>query len=171
MDTWNAIRARRNVRVYTDKRIPPPDLDRILDAGRRAPSSSNKQRWAFIVVTERARLEKLSHVWQGARHVADSAATVAIVSPRPATEYDLRSTEFDNGQAAMSMMLAAVELGIGSGHSAVIDQELARDILRFPPDHYCAWLIAFGYPADRPLQPIERPKRRPFEEVVHREHW
>ena len=38
-------------------------------------------------------------------------------------------------------------------------------------DRLCAWLIALGYPADRPLRPIRRPNRRPFDEVVHRDRW
>ena len=71
----------------------------------------------------------------------------------------------------MSMMLAAADLGIGSGHSAVADGDLARRILGFPEDRFCAWLIAFGYPADRPLKPIREPARRPFDEVVHRGGW
>jgi nitroreductase len=41
METWDAIRARRNVRQYTDRSIDGEDLERILDAGRRAPSASN----------------------------------------------------------------------------------------------------------------------------------
>jgi hypothetical protein len=32
-------------------------------------------------------------------------------------------------------------------------------------------MLALGYPADRPLAPIFRPDRRPFDEVVHRGHW
>ncbi|MGZ4295392.1 MAG: nitroreductase family protein, partial [Solirubrobacteraceae bacterium] len=32
-------------------------------------------------------------------------------------------------------------------------------------------MVDFGYPADRPLRPIRRPNRRPFEEVVHRGRW
>ena len=71
----------------------------------------------------------------------------------------------------MSMMLAAADLGIGSSHAAVTDQELARHLLDFPEDRICAWLIALGYPADRPLRPIRRPDRRPFEDVVHRGRW
>ena len=71
----------------------------------------------------------------------------------------------------MSIMLAAADLGIGSCHSAVGDQELAREVLGFPADKFCAFLISLGYPAGRPLALIRRPDRRPLDEVVHREHW
>ena len=53
----------------------------------------------------------------------------------------------------MSMMIAAADLGIGSGHSAVADQELARQILGFPEDRFCAHMVPLGYPAERPLFP------------------
>ena len=79
--------------------------------------------------------------------------------------------QYDLGQATMSIMVAAADLGIGSAHSAVSDQELARRLLGFPKDRFCAWLITLGVPADRPLRPITRPNRRPFEDVVHRDHW
>ena len=71
----------------------------------------------------------------------------------------------------MAMMLAATDLGIGSGHSAVGDQEACRRILGVPEPLTCAYMIALGYPADRPLTPIRRPDRRPFAEVVHRGTW
>lgn len=58
-----------------------------------------------------------------------------------------------------------------TGHAAVSDQEQARRVLGFPEDHYLAYLIDFGYPADRPLRPIKNPNRRPFAEVVHRGRW
>jgi nitroreductase len=51
----DAIRARRNVRQYQDRPIDPHDLDRILEAGRRSPSASNRQRWDFVVCTDRRR--------------------------------------------------------------------------------------------------------------------
>jgi nitroreductase len=81
METWDAIRSRRNVRQYEGRPIPRADLDRILEAGRRSPSSQNWQPWDFVVVTERGRLSDLAKVWQGAGHVARSAATVALVAP------------------------------------------------------------------------------------------
>jgi nitroreductase len=69
------------------------------------------------------------------------------------------------------MMLAATDLGIGSGHSAIGDREACRRIIGAPPERVCAYMLAFGYPADRPLQPIAEPNRRPFEEVVHRSQF
>jgi nitroreductase len=171
METWEAIRARRNVRSYEDGPIPDADLDRILEAGRRSPSASNRQKWDFVVSTDRAQLQELSTVWQGAGHVAGSAATIVLVVPKPDNERMGILDQYDLGQVTMAMMLAAADLGIGSGHSAVGDQEAARRILGIPDDHEAAYLIAFGYPSDRPLKAIAHPNRRPFDEVVHRGHW
>ncbi|MDQ1382616.1 MAG: hypothetical protein QOG65_3115 [Actinomycetota bacterium] len=171
MNVFEAIATRRDVRQYTDDPIKPDDLDQILEAGRRSPSSSNEQRWDFVVVTDRSELQDLSTVWQGAKHVASSAATVALVAPEPADEGGRLSTHYDLGQTTMCMMLAAVELGIGSAHAHVEDQNRAREILGFPADLTCPWMVAFGYPADRPLQVIRHPNRRPLEEVVHRGRW
>jgi nitroreductase len=171
MQTWDAIRSRRNVRAFTDQPIPAEDLDRVLEAGRRAPSSQNWQPWDFVVVTDREQLRELATVWQGAQHVAGSAATIALVAPVPENQRQRDHVQYDLGQATMSMMIAAADLGIGTGHAAVADQERARAILGFPDDRFCAYLIAAGYPADRPLRPIERPDRRPFDQVVHRGRW
>ena len=140
METWDAIRSRRNVRSYADEAIAPKDLDQILEAGRRTPSAGNQQAWDFVVCTDPEQLAQLAKVWRSAGHVARSAATIALIAP--------------NAQDARSR-----------------DQELARRLLGFPEDRFCAWLIALGVPADRPLTPIQRPNRRPFEDVVHRGHW
>jgi nitroreductase len=171
MEPLDAIRARRAVRSFTDRPIDKKDLRLILEAGRRAPSSVNEQRWDFVIVTGRDRLEHLSKVWRYGKHVASSAATVALVTPHSGDPPERESIAFDLGQAAMSMMIAAADLGIGSCHSAVGDQELARRLLGYPEDRRCDYLIALGYPADRPLRPIRHPKRRPFDEVVHWGRW
>ena len=75
MQTWAAITSRRNVRSFADRPIPGADLDRILEAGRRSPSSQNWQPWDFIIVTDREQLRALAALWRGASHVAESAAT------------------------------------------------------------------------------------------------
>lgn len=165
------IRARRNVRRYADRPIPREHLDRIIEAGRRAPSSMNEQAWDFVLVTERERLRELSRVWRYAAHVASAAATIALVLPMTADRDERDIRWFDLGQVAMAMMLAAADLGIGSSHAAVGDQALARTLLGLPEDRECAMLLALGYPAAGPLAPLEHPARRPFDAVVHRERW
>ena len=52
MQTWEAITSRRNVRSFADRPVPASDLDQILEAGRRSPSSQNWQPWDFILVTQ-----------------------------------------------------------------------------------------------------------------------
>jgi nitroreductase len=167
VETWDAIRARRNVRAYTDRPIDGKDLDRILEAARLTPSSRNRQAWDFVVCTDRRQLEELSKVWRSAGHVASSAATIALVVPGS----DDESIEYDLGQATMSIMLAAADLGIGSGHASVSDQDMARRILDLPDDRVCAYLVALGYPADGPIRTLTRHDRRPFGDVVHRDRW
>jgi nitroreductase len=171
METWDAIRARRNVREYQDRPIDPHDLDRILEAGRRSPSGSNRQRWDFVVCTDREQLVELAKVWQGARHVAASAATIVLLAPETDEPHMAASIAYDLGQVTMSMMLAAADLGIGSGHASVGDQDLARQILGHPRDRRAAYMVALGYPAGRPLAPLRAPDRRPFDQVVHRGRW
>ena len=171
METWDAIRARRNVRTYLPDPVPAADLDRIAEAGWRAPSASNRQHWTFIIVTDRDQLKALSTVWQGARHIADAAAAIALVIPQPPDERTKVVDQYDLGQATYAIMLAAADLGIGTGHSAVGDQEKAREILGVPDDHDVAYLIGVGYPADRPLKPQVKPNRLPFDEVVRHGHW
>jgi nitroreductase len=171
METWDAIRARRNVRSYKPDPVPGDHLARIAEAGWRAPSASNRQHWDFIVVTDRDRLADLATVWQGARHIADAPAAIALVVPEPADDRSRVLDQYDLGQATYAMMLAAADLGIGTGHSSVGDQDKARAILGVPDDHRVAYLLGIGYPADRPLRPIAKPNRRPIDEVVHQQRW
>jgi nitroreductase len=171
METWDAIRARRNVRRYTDQPVPEEHLTRIAEAGWRAPSAANRQHWDFIVVTDRDQLAELATVWQGARHIAGAAAAIALVVPEPADDRTRVIDQYDLGQATFAMMLAAADLGVGTGHSSVGDQPKARAILGVPDTHLVSFLLGVGYPADRPLRPITTPDRRPFEQVVHYGRW
>ena len=171
METWDAIRSRRNVRSFTDAPIEPGHLDRILEAARRTPSSMNQQAWDFVAVTDRDALVQLARVWRYAEHVSTSAATIALIAPAT-SEHDERETvQFDLGQVSMSIMLTAADLGIGSCHAAIGDQPLAREVLGLPEDRECMWLMSLGWPSGRPLTPIGHPERRAFDDVVHRERW
>jgi nitroreductase len=171
METWDAIRARRNVRTYLPDPVTDADLRRIAEAGWRAPSASNRQHWNFVIVTDSEQLQALSTVWQGARHIAGAAAAIALVVPQPEDDRTRVVDQYDLGQATYAIMLAAADLGIGTGHSSVSEQDRAREILGVPDDHEVAYLIGVGHPADRPLKPILKPNRLPFDEVVRFGHY
>ena len=171
METWDAIRARRNVRTYRPDPVAAADLDRIAEAGWRAPSASNRQHWDFVIVTDPEQLRELSTVWRGAGHIAQAPAAIALVVPEPADDRSRVVDQYDLGQATLAMTIAATDLGIGTGHSSVGDQDRARAILGVPEGYVVSFLLGVGYPADRPLKPIVKPNRRPFDEVVHHGRW
>src|SRR5215218_2177114 len=118
METWDAIRSRRNVRTFEDRPVAGEDLDRVLEAGRRAPSARNQQWWDFVVVTDREQLVELAKVWRGAGHVAHAAAAIALVVPAADDQREREIMLYDLGQATMAMQIAAADLGIGTGHAS-----------------------------------------------------
>ena len=171
MEAWDALRARRNVRTYGDEAIPEEHLEQILEAARRTPSSMNQQGWDFVVVTDRDDLRELARSWRYAAHVGTAAATIVLVIPASSDPEERETLWYDIGQATMSIAIAAADLEIGSGHASIGDQRVVRELLGLPEDREPAMLVALGYPADRPLTPVARPDRRPFDDVVHVERW
>jgi nitroreductase len=172
METWDAIASRRDVRQFEDRVVDRETLVRILEAGRRAPSGRNWQPWDFVVVEDAARLRALSTVGPGASHLSGAAAAIVLVAPDFAdNQADRERMRFDMGQAAMAKMIAAADLGVGSGHVAAYDQSTVRMVLGVPEDRCAYYVIDLGYPADRPLRPIQRPKRRALDDVVHWARW
>ena len=134
----------------------------VLNAGRRAQSGKNTQPWTFILVTEREQLARLATAGTYAAHMPASAFTVVLVGA-PGTEFDL-------GQAAANMQLAATSLGIGSCVTTLHDQQLAHAVLSVPDDLTCRWSITFGYPAEAD-RPLKAGGRRPLAEIVRRERY
>ena len=173
MDVWQAVRSKRMVRRFEDRRLYPGHIERILDAGRHAGSSKNLQRWDFIVVEDRDHLRELAEVGPYAGHLAGAAAAVALVVPDPGAADSPLSVMWDLGLAAENMQLVAWELGIGSCPATVYDHHLARRLLGYPEDRLCEYLLSFGYPA-RPEDLTRPPRaggRRSLDEVVHRGSW
>ena len=173
MDVLRAIGSLRVIRRYADRPLQPEHLDAILNAGRRASSSKNRQRWDFVVATERDQLRALSGVGPYAGHVAAAAAAVALVVPAPPTNEGPNSILWDLGLASQNMILAAWALGIGSCPITVYEPEVARETLGYPADHSCEQLLTFGYPADPAdmTRPLRHGGRRTLDEIVHRERW
>lgn len=173
MNVREAVHTKRAIRSFDGRPLATADLDQILDAGRRAHSSKNQQRWAFIVVEERERLQSLSSVGRYAGHIAGAAAAVALVTPDPYGPDAPMSILWDLGGTAAQMMLVAWDLGVGSCPATVYEPDAARRILGFPADMHCEYVLSFGYPADAAAltAPNKAGGRRPLDEVVHHERW
>lgn len=164
---------KRAIRRFADRPLEPSHLERILDAGRRSGSSKNLQRWSFIVCRDRTHLGQLSKVGPFGGHLAGAAVAVALITPDPHGPDAPQSILFDLGQAAAAMMLVAWELGIGSVPATVYDEALCRELLGYPADHACEYLLSFGYPADPAdlSRPLKASGRRTIDEIVHDERW
>lgn len=172
METWTAINTIRTVRRFANRPLEEEHLERILNAGRRAGSSKNQQRWAFVVAREREHLRELSRVGDFASHLAGAAVAVALVTPN-ATGHERDSIMWDCGRAAQNMVLAAWELGIGSVPATVYDHALAARLLDLPRDRRCDFLLSFGYPEDESklTAPNKAGGRLSLDELIHEERW
>jgi nitroreductase len=168
MEVGDAIETQRAIRRFAERPIEPETLDRILDAGRRAPSSMNEQRWAFVVVTGRDRLRALAAVGDYSDHLAIAAVAIALVTPDATEGWQRESIAFDLGQCAQNLMLRAWDLGVGSVHAAVYDEGLARRLLGYPDGWRCEYVLSLGYPA---AAPAAQGVRKPIDEVVHSDRW
>lgn len=154
------IRTKRAVREFSSQPVPEEIVGEILEAGRLAQSSKNDQPWHFILVHDRETLRRLSTCGRYAGHLAGADFAVALVL-QPG--YD-----FDMGQAAAYMQLAAWDRGVASCIASMWEPDKAKAILGVPAEKQLNTAISFGYPAQRPGKIRDR---RPLEDIVRREKW
>jgi nitroreductase len=156
VETYTAIAAKRDERRYADRPLPAEVADRILDAGRLAGNSQNKQEWEFVVV-ESAKNELADCVY-APENVRTAALVISIVgAARP----------FDAGRCAQNMMLAARDQGVASCPNGTRDTERAAEIL----GGEVRMILSFGWPAKPyPERSADewsaRANRRPLLELV-----
>jgi len=165
MNVTEVIATRHAVRQFSEKPVPEDVILAILDAGRRSQSSKNTQPWQFVVVTDRALLEAMSKMGNFAGHLAGANFAVLLVGLQ-----DTTWNNFDLGQAAAFLQLAASDQGVGSCIAAIYTPEDVKKLLNIPADRtaYCA--ISFGYPAIGD-KPYVMGGRKPVNEVAYWNKW
>ncbi|HUK50133.1 MAG TPA: nitroreductase family protein [Terriglobales bacterium] len=147
--------SRRSVRKYRAERVSSEIIERILEAGRHAPSASNGQPWRFIVLTDQGIKEKLSHrQWSG--FVRDTAFTV-VGCAYEGDAYAQKWSTIDTTIALQNMVIAAWEFGIGSCWVGDFDETEVKKLLNVPEEWKIVALIAFGYPDETPPATTRKP--------------
>jgi len=164
MEAYRAVVDKRDQRVYLPKPIPGDALRRILQAGRMTGSSKNREPNRFLIVTERDGVRALGALSEWGKWLVHAAAVVVIAQVEP--------HEFDAGRCAQNMMVAAWGEGIGSCPAHLPEAAVAR-LLDIPKDVHVNRVIGFGYvdPARAAAPKSVARRRKPLEELVHRERW
>jgi nitroreductase len=197
MELRDAIRRRRMVRNFEDRPVPPEALERILDHARRAPSAGHTQGFAFLVIEGPEQVNQFwdctfpvdrraDFRWQGLFRapviILPCASKAAYLdryaepdkgwTDRDESRWPVPYWDIDCGMATMSILLTAVDEGLGALFFGVFDglAEL-RAAFGIPDDFHPIGAVALGRPApDEPSPSLSR-GRRPSDEVVHRGHW
>jgi len=167
MDAYLAVVSKREVRSYDARPIGAEARRRIIETGRVAGSSKNRQARRFIVVTDPALLRRVAECVYAPDNVLGALLAIAVVVRGKGP------TTFDAGRAAQNMMIAASSDGIGSCPNGIADAAALREALGYDEDEEAATVLTFGYPATplsaerlTPEEWIERADRKPYEEIV-----
>jgi nitroreductase len=199
MEFRDVVRRRRMVRRFDRRPVPRETIDGIIDIGRRAPSAGFSQGLELLVLDSPDTVEEFWQLTQDPEFPWDpddiAVGPTVIVIPLPdahrctqrysqpdkiafgmddEANWPVRFWEIDAAMAAMLMLLAAVEEGLGGWFFGITHGE--RELLdRFgvPPDLRPIGILGFGYRAadEEPSGSWMKRRRRPLEEQVHRNGW
>jgi len=158
-----------STRNFTDEAVGSESLNRILEAGRKAPSAKNRQPWRFIVVESETIRAKIESAAFGQEHVGQAPVIIAACS----TNVDYRmpngqwSYPIDITMAVSFMMLQTAAEGLGACVITTYDEQEIKDILTVPYSMRVVMLLLVGHPADKPFPT----QRKPIKRIVSYDHW
>lgn len=162
------VETRKSVRGYDPERpVPREQLDRVLDAGRLAPSAKNLQPWKFLLVSSPEMLEKVRPCYE--REWFRQAPHILIVTGdrqaawvRPSDGWN--SLETDMSIAMDHLVLAAHAEGLATCWISAFDPQRLREALALKPSEEIFAITPLGYPSEGAET---RPKtRKPLDAVV-----
>lgn len=169
MELGEAIKKRRSIRKYLTRKVENDKLDRVLEAGRLAPSAKNLQEWRFVVVRDEGRRKRLADAAKGQTFVGE--APVVIAACATVTDYVMTCGQLtypiDLAIALEHMVLAAAAEGLGTCWIGAFYEEEVKKILNIPPEVRVVALLPLGYPDE---SPHPRP-RKEIGEIVAFESW
>ncbi|MDK2951872.1 MAG: hypothetical protein PWQ77_1537 [Kosmotogales bacterium] len=172
MDFLELAKQRCTTRGFTDRQIDKDSLDRILSAGRVAPTACNKQPQRIIVVQKPENILKVQKAYKtfGSKCVLIVCRDRRNELIRP---FDGKcSGDLDIGIICDHMMLAARELNIGSVMVGLFDPHIMRKEFDIPEYIEPAALLILGYPSGGFLSKERHSvERKPLSETVMYEKY
>jgi nitroreductase len=169
MDALEAINTRRSIRAYSAR---PVSLDRVRElvrAAMHAPSAGNEQPWHFIILTERAILDRIPDFHPHAGMVAEAPVAV-LVCADPRQEKHPGMWVQDLAAATQNLLLAAHAMGLGAVWVGIHPREeriqALRELIPMPEAIVPFALVPLGYPTE---QTESEDRFRP--ERIHTNIW
>jgi len=166
MDVYDCIRSRRTVRNFKPDAVPNRIVNRILRAGRWAPSSSNVQPWHFIVIKDPATLKTMGGIATQGTFLGQAPLAIAIVMENAGRP------QLDAGRALQQMELVAWSEGLGTcfvGLRAEEQQVALKVLLGIPSEMELITILPFGY-REEGFSGQGVP-RKPMSEIAHSEKF
>jgi len=158
MDVFEAIKARRSIRAYKDRAVEEEKLQKVLEAGRLAPSANNRQDWKFVVVRDAALRQQLVGACCNQQFIGQ--APVVIVACTTEAQHTMRSgyqcCAVDLSIAVDHMTLAAAALGLGTCWIGAFEADLVSKVIKLPRGVAPVHVLPLGYAAE---SPAARPRK------------
>lgn len=149
MELSNLIRSRESIRNYDpSKPVPRNVLERILEAGRLAPSACNIQPWKFLVISSPEMLTKVRACYHR-EWFKEAPHILAVVGNREQAwkrSFDgYNSVETDVSIAMTYLILAAEDEGVGTCWIANFDPAILRESLSLAENQVVYCITPLGY--------------------------
>lgn len=167
MDFQDILNRRYSCRAFSEREVEGEKVERILEAGRIAPTAVNKQPVHIWAVSNRETLEAIKGVTQSNY----GAPLLLVVGCRPADawvrRYDGRNgAEVDAAIVATYLMLAAENEGLATLWVGSFDPSLLKGILPDTDGYDLVAMINVGYPAPDSIPSPMHGERKPIGELV-----
>ncbi len=169
MELLPEILHRRSVRRFKQEPIDSLKLERILEAGRLAPSAKNRQEWRFVVVQKKETLQLLQAACFGQEHVSGAPALIAACTTNVGYQMPNGQLSYpiDLTFASSFMLLQAVHEGLGTCCVTTFDEPEIKSILSVPYSMRVVMLLLIGTADEQP----EPAGRKPLKRIVGHDHW
>lgn len=164
MDVFSAIAGRRSIRSYQNTEVEEEKVNRIIEAGRLAPSASNRQEWKFIIIRNKETRLELAKAAYGQTFIVE--APVIIVACATESKAILpcgqNANTVDLSIAVSYMILEAFELGLGTCWLGAFQEEEVKAALSIPYHVRVVAMFPVGYPNKNP----EMRPRKSMDQIV-----